>query len=56
MEQSDFLSKDYVYNEISVKSRIFRIRDNYVRYYLKCIYPRKDQTHEILTRDRLNLF
>lgn len=53
LESSGFLKKDYVYNEQGKKGRLFRLRicDNYVRYYLKYIYPRQQQIANHLLED-----
>jgi uncharacterized protein len=53
LESSGFIKKDYVYNELGKKSRLFKLRicDNYVRYYLKYVHPRKDQIAKHLLED-----
>jgi AAA+ ATPase superfamily predicted ATPase len=42
---SGFLSRDYKYSTKGVKSKlsVYRIKDNYVRFYLKFIEPRLDK-------------
>ena len=42
---SGFISRDYVWNTDGRKTRLskYRIRDNYLRFYLRYIEPRKDK-------------
>ena len=53
LEESGFIKKDYTFNNMGKKSRIFRIRicDNYIRYYLKYIFPRREQISNHLLED-----
>ena len=45
LESSGFISKDYKYSISSGKKgkfSVFRLKDNYLKFYLKCIRPKSD--------------
>lgn len=49
LEQSGFLSRDYIYLPEGKKTKIsrYRLKDNYLRFYLKYIEPIKDKIHQL---------
>ena len=55
LEDCGFLARDFVYSPMSGKRRRFsryRVRDNYVRFYLKYIEPVRDRIEKGLYRQR----
>lgn len=54
LEKSDFLSRDYTWQFDGKKSRIsrYRIRDNYLRFYLKYVEPVREKINSGLYEPR----
>lgn len=45
LELSGFLSRDFYYNHLGKQSKLshLRVKDNYLRFYIKCIEPMRDR-------------
>lgn len=53
LEQSGFISRDYVWNHGERRKNLskYRLKDNYIRFYLKYIEPKKELIREGLYKD-----
>ncbi|MBF0197066.1 MAG: ATPase [Planctomycetes bacterium] len=53
LQEAGFIKKDYCFNQEGKRGRRFKIRicDNYIRYYIKYIYPRHEQIQNHLLDD-----
>jgi len=53
LEQSGFITRDYVWDKSKKKSKLskFRLKDNYLRFYLKYIEPKKHLIEQGLYAD-----
>lgn len=55
LQMSSFISRDYAWNfKTKAKKEVshFRLRDNYLRFYFKCIHPHLDQIERDNFRNR----
>ncbi|MCE5293939.1 MAG: hypothetical protein LLF94_04940 [Chlamydiales bacterium] len=53
LELSGFIARDYVWEKSRKKSKLsrYRLKDNYIRFYLKYIEPKKELIHSGLYED-----